>query len=118
MATDETTLDLRTSAPTLHVKVGGPLQSEGLTSLRQALHRAWFDGVTIVEIDLSTCSFLGSPAAAFLVNTQRTARHRGGALTLISPSPAVQRFLAASGLGRVLEVARGRSARPSLSSTG
>lgn len=106
----DTTMESRQMGATLQVIVQGALESRTLDELRRRLAVAWSEGISHVDIDLSRCSFLGAPAAALLVGAQRIAGYRGGGITLRQPSPAVLRFLAVSGLGRVLPVVGVRAA--------
>ncbi len=56
------------------------------------------------RVDLRTVTFLDSSGLGFLARLVRAADERGGTVTVVGPSAAVQRLLAVSGLLPLLVV--------------
>ncbi len=58
---------------------------------------------TPLVLDLSGVSFISSAGLSVILNVQRRLRGAGGALTLRSPTPAVDRLVQLSGLSETLD---------------
>ena len=79
---------------------------------RQFLIRDWNHGCLWMfrqdsRIECRDCEFIDSAGVSALLRIRSAVTARGGSVTLVDPSPAVERILAITGLGEAFGVAAG-----------
>ena len=79
--------------PTTEVRVRGEIDIATNPSFYAALASAAEAGATVLEMDLSGVTFMGSSGLAALLRAQRLLRERGARLVLVRPSRAVTDLL-------------------------
>ena len=79
--------------PTTEVRVRGEIDIATNPSFDAALASAAEAGATVLEMDLSGVTFMGSSGLAALLRAQRLLRERGARLVLVRPSRAVTDLL-------------------------
>lgn len=79
--------------PTTEVRVRGEIDIATNPTFDAALASAGEAGVTLLEMDLSGVTFMGSSGLAALLRAQRLLRERGARLVLVRPSRAVTDLL-------------------------
>ncbi|MFC5143703.1 STAS domain-containing protein [Streptomyces aureoversilis] len=84
--------------------VRGRLDLSGVPRLRERLLRVPHSPGSRLTLDLSGVTSCDALGLGLLVAAARSARHSGGDLCLVAPSPAVAQALRASGLSRILPV--------------
>ena len=78
---------------TTEVRVRGEIDIATNPTFDTALAAAGEAGVTLLEMDLSEVTFMGSTGLAALLRAQRLLRERGARLVLVRPSRAVTDLL-------------------------
>jgi anti-sigma B factor antagonist len=71
------------------------------------LEAACADAGDDVRIECRDCEFIDSAGVSALLRIRSAVTARGGSVTLVDPSPAVERILAITGLGEAFGVAAG-----------
>ena len=79
--------------PTTEVRVRGEIDIATNPSFDAALEAAGEAGVTLLEMELSGVTFMGSSGLAALLRAQRLLREQGARLVLVRPSRAVTDLL-------------------------
>lgn len=72
-----------------------------------ALEAACAEAGDHVRIVCSDCEFIDSAGVSALLRIRSAVVARGGSVTLVDPSPAVERILAITGLGEAFGVVAG-----------
>ncbi|MGH8936521.1 MAG: STAS domain-containing protein [Acidimicrobiia bacterium] len=89
---------------TVRVRLVGELDLGTVEQLRQVLSKAETRGTELV-IDLRSLTFIDSSGLHELVQARQRYEQRGGRLTLVRGSPAVQRILSVSKLHQYFDFA-------------
>ena len=79
--------------PTTEVRVRGEIDIATNPVIDAALEAAGEAGASLLEMDLSGVTFMGSSGLAALLRAQRLLRERGARLVLVRPSRAVTDLL-------------------------
>ena len=106
---------IRVQAPADHddvvvIEVAGDVDLKTAPELEHELVRAIENGVALVLIDLTDCTFIDSSALNALVHGKATADAAETRLAVVCPSENLMRVLRIAGLDRVLEVHPSREA--------
>jgi len=72
--------------------------------VRDDIRNALPPGVTILDLDLSSVTFLDSSGLGALISLHKTMRSRNGTVRLINPAPNVRQILELTRLHRVFEI--------------
>lgn len=97
-------MKLQSNGDTLRVFAVKELSATTSNSFRDEARRAFGDGQTNIEIDLSQTTVVDSCGLGALVALHKTVSSRGGALRLVNPNPAVQQILELTRMHRIFEV--------------
>ncbi|HYD11028.1 MAG TPA: STAS domain-containing protein [Acidimicrobiales bacterium] len=87
--------------------VTGEIDIRSAPELREQLQVCATEGVSEVEIDLRTVTFLDSTALSVMVGAHKRLARDGGALEVRTAGGAVRRVLEVTGLDRVFRVTDG-----------
>ena len=85
------------------VRAGGEIDTRTVHRFDEAVTRAVSLSPHVV-IDLTQVSFVDSSGLGGLIVARRSARERGGSVSLVSPPPAVHRLLGATQLHDVFPI--------------
>lgn len=97
-------MKLQANGDTLRISAVKELSATSSNSFRDETRRAFVEGQTNIEIDLSQTTVVDSCGLGVLVALHKTASSRGGALRLLNPNPAVQQILELTRMHRIFEV--------------
>ena len=90
-------IDTEADGDTLRVRLAGEFDLTAIDDFRRAVENAPIDWQH-VEVELRDVVFMDSSGLQALVSLNNRARERGLDVTLLSPSEAVKRLLALTGL--------------------
>lgn len=99
-------MKLQTNGDTLRISAVKELSATSSNSFRDEARRAFVDGQTNIEIDLSQTTIVDSCGLGALVALHKTVSGRGGALRLLNPNPAVLQILELTRMHRIFEVVK------------
>lgn len=97
-------MKLQTDGDTLRISAITELSASSSGSFRDEARRAFSNGQTNIEVDLSQTAVVDSSGLGALVALHKTASSRGGALRLLNPNPAVQQILELTRMHQIFEV--------------
>lgn len=80
------------------------LVAANAAQVRDDIRNALPPGVTILDLDLSSVTFLDSSGLGALISLHKTMRSRNGTVRLINPAPNVRQILELTRLHRVFEI--------------
>jgi anti-sigma B factor antagonist len=100
-------MKLQTDGDTLRISAIKELSASSSNAFRDEARRAFVDGQTNIEIDLSQTAVVDSCGLGALVALHKTASSRGGALRLLNPNPAIQQILELTRMHRIFEIIKG-----------
>lgn len=83
---DDDDLEIDIDGSTLHVR--GEIDAHSAASLGAALH----EGDGSLDLDLAAVEFVDSSGLRVLIEAHQLLEERGDTLTIVDPSPAVQRM--------------------------
>ena len=95
---DDGDLEIRTDGSTLHVR--GEIDAHSAAALGAALHA----GTGSLDLDLAAVEFVDSSGLRVLIEAHQQLAERGDTLTIVVPSPAVQRMFELSVVDRYLNI--------------
>lgn len=82
------------------------LSASSSGSFRDEALRAFNNGQTNIDVDLSQTAVVDSSGLGALVALHKTASSRGGALRLLNPNPAILQILELTRMHRIFEIIR------------
>lgn len=86
------------------IQVGGEIDMATSRQLQTVLVDLVDRGFHQLIVDLEQVSFLDCTGIGMLVDARRRVREHGGSLTLVRPTPSVQRVLALTGMTTVFSI--------------
>ena len=89
---------------TVRVAIAGEVDLSRFDELASVLDSAQSDGASVLEIDLSSVSFMDSQGLRLLVRTHQQAAEKGSRVLIVDPSRAVRHLFELTGLSSLLEV--------------
>ena len=100
-------MKLQNDGNVLRISAIKELSAANSNAFRDEARRAFGNGQTNIEIDLSQTTVVDSCGLGALVALHKTAATRGGALRLLNPNPAIQQILELTRMYRIFEVIKG-----------
>lgn len=97
-------MKLHANGDTLRISAVNELSATNSNLFRDEARRAFGEGQTNIEIDLSQTTAVDSCGLGALVALHKSASSRGGTLRLLNPNPAVQQILELTRMHRIFEV--------------
>lgn len=92
--------------PSATVVLDGEIDIATAPAIRRLLMAAISGGDVDLAVDISDVTFIGAAGIGVLVAAANRAREAGGSLSLLEPSPQVQRLLDVLHLDRILPAAQ------------
>jgi anti-sigma B factor antagonist len=92
--------------PSATVALDGEIDIATAPAIRRLLMAAISGGDVHLAVDMSAVSFIGAAGIGVLVAAANRAREAGGSLSLLAPSPQVQRLLDVLHLDAILPAAQ------------
>lgn len=98
--TDDRGLDIELDGATLHVR--GEIDAHSAPALGDALRT----GTGSIDLDLAAVDFVDSSGLRVLIESHQLLEERGDRLTIVDPSPTVQRMFELSVVDEYLHIRR------------
>lgn len=100
-------MKLQNDGDILRISAIRELSAANSNAFRDEARRAFGNGQTNIEIDLSQTTVVDSCGLGALVALHKTVTTRGGVLRLLNPNPAIQQILELTRMHRIFEVVKG-----------
>ena len=100
----ESAFPVRTTAGLVVITTPGEIDASNASLLRAALLAASASAHPVIVVDMTSTEFCDSTGLSVLVRAVRQADADGGQLRLVLRSPAVQRILSVTGVGKLFSI--------------